>query len=90
MVLELGNIIGGNIKPTLTEHSVTILDLVYPNRSKNSEPGHKLKLDLGFPALIKGGSYDVNSGEDGVLKLVLPFKIDKEEINILVSLQKIE
>ncbi len=87
VVLELGNIIGGNIKPTLTEHSKTVFDLVFPNRAENSEPGRKLKLDLGFPTLIKGESYDVKS-DDEAFKLVLPFKIGQEEINALVSIQK--
>jgi CheY-specific phosphatase CheX len=88
VVLELGNIIGGNIKPTLTEHSKTILGLVFPNRAENSEPDQELKLDLGFPSLIKGETYNVSSDDDGIFKLVLPFKIDQEEINDLVSIQK--
>ncbi len=88
VVLELGNIIGGNIKPTLTEHSKTILELVFPNRPENSDPDRLLKLDLGFPALMRG-EYKVNSNDDGIFKLVLPFKIDNEEINALVSIQKI-
>jgi len=90
VVLELSNIIGGNIKPTLTEHSRTVFDLIFPNRHENSEPDRKLKLDLGFPALIKGGSYNVGPDGDGAFKLVLPFKIGQEDINALVSIQKIE
>ncbi len=88
VVLELGNIIAGNIKPRLSEHSKTILDLVFPNRPENSEPSRELKLDLGFPSLIVGEDYTENL-DDETFKLVLPFKIDKEEINILVSIQKV-
>jgi CheY-like chemotaxis protein/CheY-specific phosphatase CheX len=88
VVLELSNIIGGNMKPTLTEHSKTVLDLVFPNRAENAEPDRKLKLDLGFPTLIKGESYNVNADDKDAFKLVLPFKIGQEDINALVSIQK--
>jgi hypothetical protein len=73
-----------------SEHSKAIFDLVFPNRPENSEPGRELKLDLGFPTLIIGGDgYNVDPNEKVVFKLVLPFKIDKEEINALVLIQKI-
>ena len=77
VVLELGNNIGVNIKSTLTEHSKTILDLVFPNREENLEPDRELKLDLAFPTLIKSETYNLSSDDDGTFKLVLFFKIDQ-------------
>jgi len=88
VVQELSNIIGGIVKPRISEFSKDIAQLVHPEKDLPEEE-IELTWDLGLPEARMGEDHSLDIEINGVPKFHVPFKIKDEIFHLLVLLQKV-
>ncbi|HCK69576.1 MAG TPA: hypothetical protein DHW17_09865 [Nitrospina sp.] len=88
VVQELSNIIGGIVKPRISEFSKDITQLVHPEKDLPEEE-IELTWDLGLPEARMGEDHSLDIEINGVPKFHVPFKIKDEIFHLLVLLQKV-
>jgi len=87
VVQELSNIIGGIVKPRISEFPKEIAQLVHPEKDLPGE-GVELTWDLGLPESRMGEDHSLGIDVNGIPKFHVPFKIKDETFHLLVLLQK--
>ncbi|MFQ5717588.1 MAG: response regulator [Nitrospinales bacterium] len=89
VVHELGNIIGGNVKPKLAEFSKDIFSLVHPGKEWIDPDGEEggMKFDLGFPKAVMSDKHTVDI-EETAPRFVLPLQVNNETITLVSVFQK--
>ena len=87
IVQALSNIIGGIVKPRISEFPREIAQLVHPEKDL---PEEKIELtwDLGLPEVKMGEGHSLDIEINGIPKFHVPFKIKDETFHLLVLLQK--
>ena len=87
LIGELGNIIGGSVKPRLDEWAGDIFRLVFPERDGASVP-ETLSLDLGFPETFwTKDSGPAPEGKDSAGHFTVPFQLETGEMLMQVGFQ---
>lgn len=87
VVQELGNIIAGNVKPRIAEFSQEIYDLVHPEKKLKLNDDDRMHFNLGLPVAMWGDHHTVDI-EKTAPKLIVPFKVNEEEITMVSVFQK--
>ncbi len=86
VVQELANIIGGIVKPKISEFSREIALLVHEAKDLSEEI--ELTWDLGLPETKMGEDHSLDMTVNGIPKFHVPFKIKDETFHLLVLVQK--
>jgi CheY-like chemotaxis protein len=87
VVQELSNIIGGIVKPRISEFPKEIAQLVHPEKDLPGE-GVELTWDLGLPESRMGEDHSLGIEINGIPKFQVPFKTKDETFHLLVLVQK--
>ena len=87
VVQELVNILGGIVKPKMTDFASEILELAYWDEEKPEITG-SLNLDLGLPESKMGEGHTLDVELEGLPKFVLPFETNDEIFYLVVLFQK--
>ena len=86
VVQELVNIIGGIVKPRISEFSKEITQLVHESKEL-SVPESGLTWDLGLPEARMGENHSLDLKLNGLPKFHVPFKIKDETFHLVVLVQ---
>lgn len=89
IVQELVNIIGGAIKPKISDYGRDILQLVYPEKDWDSSHPHQLKFDLGFPTAKMGENHSVDLQDHNDPRFVLPLNMNGDQLKLVTLFQKV-